>query len=91
MLYTIAYKKLTSEHASYFYSLLTKYGSNKNIQIDSGNKQLRSYLLFSNYKGYRLQNGLPARGQRTRSNAKSVRSLLYHKRVVSILKNLAKI
>lgn len=44
-----------------------------------------SVFRFLNYKSFRLFKGLPVRGQRTSSNAKSCRSLLFHKKLISTL------
>jgi hypothetical protein len=46
------------------------------------------YQSFINYRGWRHRNGLPVRGQRTRSNAKICRRLSFNEYIVKIHKNL---
>ena len=47
---------------------------------------LASFQFFSNYKGFRQTRGLPSRGQRTSSNAKSCRSLIFHRKILELVK-----
>jgi len=56
------------------------------LQMD--NDRLRRYLVFSNYKSHRYLYGLPVNGQRTSSNARTCRSLVFHKKVIFLVKSM---
>jgi ribosomal protein S13 len=51
-------------------------------------KYLIKYQFFLNYRGFRHTRGLPVNGQRTCSNAKSCRSILFHNKVIGLIKKL---
>jgi len=75
-------KNLKSKHLSYEQkNKLIKVVSNLNKELTSDSKKseilnLKKAILIKFYKGFRKGKGLPVRGQRTRSNAKTSKKRL---------------
>ena len=66
--------------------ILIKFSQNQKFLISIKNSELSKFQLFDNYKGFRHMHGLPANGQRTRSNAKTCRSLSFHSNLIKLIK-----
>jgi small subunit ribosomal protein S13 len=78
--YTIRVKDIDPKFAI----ILTEHVNQNYIIGDDLKKQIlahkKKYIAINCYRGKRLRLGLPCRGQKTRSNAKTVRAL--HKKII---------
>jgi small subunit ribosomal protein S13 len=68
--------------------LITNYLMNNNIKINNDlkiikYKQILKYIKIKHYKGNRYKLGYPVNGQRTRSNAKTIKKLHYQYKIKS--------
>ena len=79
-------KNLNDNKFNIIVNFLNYYGILKtNICLQEDNFII-IYHKVNNYRSKRHRRGLPVRGQRTWSNAMNSRSLIFHKRLVNILK-----
>ena len=69
-------------------NFLKSSGEHKEAQIANYAENLNKYQKLSNYIGYRHKVGLPVRGQRTHSNAKTCRSWAFHSKVLLLANKL---
>ena len=71
---------------NYFIFFISAYFVSKKTLIAKESRYFLVYHSSSNYKSYRQLHGLPVRGQRTCSNAKTCRSVFFHNKLKQILK-----
>ena len=81
----IKLKNLDSKLFLILYEHFDKYFLLKNSLLLKEGSLLFKYQRFLNYKGYRHYHGLPSNGQRTHTNARTCRSLIYHKKLKLII------
>lgn len=84
-----ALRTVSEDHIKFFFLFFNSYGSSKKLQREEESAFYAASLRVDNYRGYRQRHGLPVRGQRTCSNAKSCRSLYFHKRILAISAELS--
>lgn len=66
-------------------SFFITYFLSLNTIIHKESQYTLNYHYSLNYKGFRILSGLPVRGQRTCSNAKTSRSIFFHQKLLKIL------
>ena len=83
---TSSFKNLNFNLYNILINFIDRYILLKNKLYIKNNLYLVKLQCFSNYRGFRHLKGLPVRGQRTSSNAKTCRSFIFHKRLKDLIK-----